>query len=426
MITLSFNGSSHQIDITDTSTELFLFQVFSLTDVEPQFQVFIGLDDPLAFHKHSSLENVHLLPSHHLHLVPSSVPVSQLLSSSSPLSFSPLPYSPNHISNPLSFAQSPEQSQFIRHCFSFLAMRRDYEDSQIQAFILQNTPLQDLLSQLPDDSGIASVIPPPNSSDFLPIVQGVLESIHTDATLSDSLLKILVKYFHKNFKFVKKPKCEHCNGSTSSHGSAQPNMMEQMGRASVVELYQCNSCGKITRFPRYNSIPSIFKAKQGRCGEFTQAFCALARSFKFESRIVFDFKDHLWCEVKGSQEGRWKHVDPCEGKIDKPLLYSIGWKKKYTVVIAIDFDGIVDVTPRYVNNWDSVLMRRKQGIGHNWLGTVINLLNQQRQYTVSLSSEEIRVRSEMKRVERRELEGFCLAVSRGIDGDETKGRMSGN
>lgn len=50
----------------------------------------------------------------------------------------------------------------------------------------------------------------------------------------------------------------------------------------------------------------------------------------------------IWIPAKS----RWVHADPCENKLDKPLMYEQGWNKRLSYVIAFDRNGGVDVTRR--------------------------------------------------------------------------------
>lgn len=48
--------------------------------------------------------------------------------------------------------------------------------------------------------------------------------------------------------------------------------------------------------------------------------------------------------------GEWVHLDPCEAAIGQPHLYSDGWGKNMTYVIAVGDGQISDVTPSYTGN----------------------------------------------------------------------------
>lgn len=50
----------------------------------------------------------------------------------------------------------------------------------------------------------------------------------------------------------------------------------------------------------------------------------------------------IWIPAKNA----WVHADPCENKLDKPLMYEHGWNKRLSYVLAFDRHGAVDVTPR--------------------------------------------------------------------------------
>lgn len=50
----------------------------------------------------------------------------------------------------------------------------------------------------------------------------------------------------------------------------------------------------------------------------------------------------IWIPTKS----KWVHADPCENKLDKPLMYEQGWNKRLSYVIAFDKNGAVDATRR--------------------------------------------------------------------------------
>ncbi|MBA0716334.1 hypothetical protein Golax_015170, partial [Gossypium laxum] len=126
----------------------------------------------------------------------------------------------------------------------------------------------------------------------------------------------------------------------------------------MVKNCSCNSCSRVTRFPRYNDPLKLVETRKGRCGEWANCFTLYCRAFGYESRLVLDFTDHAWTECYSEALGRWMHLDPCEAIYDRPLLYEKGWGKKLNYVIAIAKDGVYDVTKRYTRKWNEVLSRR--------------------------------------------------------------------
>ena len=152
---------------------------------------------------------------------------------------------------------------------------------------------------------------------------------------SDFFLEELVNFFKgpKFFRWFKKPDCAHC-GNAKHHAmafagaSSDVTDAERAGWAATVELYECKACGGVARFPRLNNPRSLLKTRTGRCGEFANAFTACAVACGFDARYVLDTTDHVWTEVYSAGRKRWVHVDSCEKKIDKPLLYETGWGKE--------------------------------------------------------------------------------------------------
>ena len=68
-------------------------------------------------------------------------------------------------------------------------------------------------------------------------------------------------------------------------------------------------------------------------------------------------------------ENRWKHVDPCEGIVDKPKVYDHGWKKKLRYVIAVSVFEVQDVAKRYVIDQNE-LKNRRTLVNESWLNKV--------------------------------------------------------
>ncbi|MES1909882.1 MAG: hypothetical protein MHM6MM_002569 [Cercozoa sp. M6MM] len=156
------------------------------------------------------------------------------------------------------------------------------------------------------------------------------------------------------------PHCGRCDRRLKGReciGRAHPTPEELRVRAQVVEVWRCCDCSCTLRFPRVNSaIALLEKYRTGRCGEFAQAFALVLLACFGEERVrlVNDWTDHVWCEVRSDALDRWLHCDPCEAALDTPLLYSRGWGKKLHVVVAFTCGFLphsdahcIDVSPRY-------------------------------------------------------------------------------
>ncbi|KAK1680372.1 hypothetical protein QYE76_041220 [Lolium multiflorum] len=171
------------------------------------------------------------------------------------------------------------------------------------------------------------------------------------------LLQLLF-WFKQSFRWVNAAPCDSCDRETSMVGMGNPLPSEIEFGASRVEIYRCNHCSSITRFPRYNDPYKLIQTRKGRCGEWANCFTFYCRAFGYEARLILDFTDHVWTECYSNLYGRWMHLDPCEGVYDNPLLYEKGWSKKLDYAIAISKDGVRDVTKRYTRKWHEVLSRR--------------------------------------------------------------------
>jgi len=194
-------------------------------------------------------------------------------------------------------------------------------------------------------------------------------------SFKDELLKQLLAWFkHEFFKWVNQPDCDFCGSATQGIGGTQPNSSEIPFRPGHVELYRCNTCRQVTRFPRYNDPKKLLETRRGRCGEWAQCFTLCARALGYEVRLAHDWTDHIWTEVYSDSQERWLHCDSCENSMDAPLLYEAGWGKKLNWVIAVSANEVVDVTQRYTHKYSEVLTRR-HSIPENWLEGVIAKMN---------------------------------------------------
>ena len=111
-----------------------------------------------------------------------------------------------------------------------------------------------------------------------------------------------------------------------------------------------------------------------------ETFGLLATALGYQLRLVYDTTDHVWVEVYHPAECRWLHVDPCEGAsaIDTPLLYEYGWGKQLVLIVGFGRDHVVDLTPYYTRQLESLTMvqRRRALIQtETWLQSLLHSLS---------------------------------------------------
>ncbi|CAM9368889.1 unnamed protein product [Chrysoparadoxa australica] len=189
-----------------------------------------------------------------------------------------------------------------------------------------------------------------------------MEMVKTAGGDEESTTRLLLKWFKKDFfEWCDAPSCGSCGakpGRMKAVGSSQPSLEEASKLASHVELFKCQDCSSVTRFPRYNHPGVLLDTRRGRCGEFANAFTLCCRAAGLEARHVVDFTDHVWTEVWVPKLGRFVHCDPCENRFDAPLLYERGWGKRLSYVLAFSREGCVDVSRRYTKRWLEMSTRR--------------------------------------------------------------------
>ncbi|XP_039276508.1 peptide-N(4)-(N-acetyl-beta-glucosaminyl)asparagine amidase isoform X2 [Nilaparvata lugens] len=248
------------------------------------------------------------------------------------------------------FEMGFQECQVFQSINTYLDIIKQYEDESLRNEGRNIVPLSKIMSDV--ESKIRSV------------QSSAIKSCNTDlneTSLQQILfLETLMMWFKNDFfKWMDNPKCTHCQSTSTVFltRSRDPNDVAQFGGASV-EIYQCQMCANRVYFPRYNDVSKLLRTRTGRCGEWAICFTFFCRVFGYDARLVLDWTDHLWTEVFVSPEQRWIHFDACEGALDSPLMYEIGWKKSISYIIAFSRDEVQDVTWRYTTNFASALQRR--------------------------------------------------------------------
>ncbi|ULU14235.1 hypothetical protein L3Y34_016630 [Caenorhabditis briggsae] len=188
------------------------------------------------------------------------------------------------------------------------------------------------------------------------------------------VLQELLDWFKNDFfTWFDRPTCLKCTLNCTTEGlNGTPTKEEKEGGAGRVEVFICNGCNSEMRFPRYNDPSKLLQTRTGRCGEWANCFGLILSAAGLENRFVLDTTDHVWNEVYLKKEQRWIHVDPCENTMDRPLLYTRGWKKQLKYCIAYGHDHVSDVTWRYVFDSKKLVTQERnevrQGVLENFLG----------------------------------------------------------
>ena len=191
------------------------------------------------------------------------------------------------------------------------------------------------------------------------VLPKALLSRASDGSEARDLLIDLLRWFKKDFfQWTDSPFCQTCSmKTTKNEGFVEPFDDDLLYGANRVESWRCTGCESLLRFPRYNDPAHLLETRHGRCGEWANCFTLILAAMGFNTRLVIDWTDHVWSEVRFDDS--WHHCDPCEASLDAPLMYECGWGKKLSYIIAFSAQEVVDVSPRYTQNWPQLLSRRQ-------------------------------------------------------------------
>ncbi|KAK5786288.1 Peptide-N(4)- (N-acetyl-beta-glucosaminyl)asparagine amidase -like protein [Gossypium arboreum] len=341
---------------TDDGFEVFQFQLFSLTSIPPDEQKIVGEDNDRIVSDDSDLaavsEKLQLVsitseearkPEKQEETTSSTTGAGNFDAGTSVMSDEELARMLQAEEEALLLQQyvaGDNRAHFEEKVRPYISKVLLYEDPVRQEAARKTVPLDNL-----EEKALVSLA---KEGNFKP---SKVEEDH-------AFLLQLLFWFKRSFSWVNAPPCDGCGNETTAQGRGDALPSEIQYGATIVELYRCNSCSRVTRFPRYNDPLKLVETRTGRCGEWANCFTLYCRAFGYESRLVLDFTDHVWTECYSEALGRWMHLDPGEAIYDRPLLYEKGWGKKLNYVIAIAKDGVYDVTKRYTRKWNEVLSRR--------------------------------------------------------------------
>ncbi|XP_060218163.1 peptide-N(4)-(N-acetyl-beta-glucosaminyl)asparagine amidase isoform X2 [Lycium barbarum] len=388
-LAVSHNDSIFDVDYdTDDGFEVLKYQLFSLTSVPPDQQKILGRDDQIV----SDECDLTSIPDN-LRLV-SIDEVEEETAAEQKEKSEKLAMSDEELARILQaeeealmmqhFVAGENKEQFEERIRPYVNQVQMYEDPHLQEMARKTVPVDKL-----EEKALISL---GREGNYKP----------TKVEQDNAFLLQLLFWFKQSFRWVDAPPCDSCGNETRSQGMGVANSSETLYGASRVELYCCNSCSNITRFPRYNDPLKLLETRKGRCGEWANCFTLYCRAFGYDSRLILDFTDHVWTECFSLSLGRWLHLDPCDANYDKPLLYEKGWKKSLSYVFAIAKDGVHDVTKRYTRKWPEVLSRRNI-ISEPALAAVLTDITKELRAKLSaqvISALEERDRTEIDVIER--------------------------
>ncbi|XP_023522904.1 peptide-N(4)-(N-acetyl-beta-glucosaminyl)asparagine amidase-like, partial [Cucurbita pepo subsp. pepo] len=157
--------------------------------------------------------------------------------------------------------------KFVRRINGYIDQVRLYEDPIRQESARKTVPVEEL-----QEKALVSLA---KEGKYEP---SKLEQDH-------AFLLQLLFWFKQLFRWVNAPSCEHCGDATTFQDMGDPLPSELQFGANRVEVYGCNSCQMVTRFPRFNDPIKLIETRRGRCGEWANCFTFYCRVFGYESRF---------------------------------------------------------------------------------------------------------------------------------------------
>ncbi|CAI5472421.1 unnamed protein product [Closterium sp. Yama58-4] len=245
----------------------------------------------------------------------------------------------------------------------------------------------------------------------------------SEGEFRDALLRQLLVWFKSWFRWVDSPPCPRCRTPTCAfHSNGTPSNEDLQWGGNRVELHRCKQCGTVARFVRYNDPAKLLDTREGRCGEWANAFTLCCRALGYDARQAVDWTDHVWTECYSYAKQRWMHLDPCEAAFDTPLLYEKGWGKKLTYVFGVGRDGVADVVRRYTQKWSELQHRRTEASEAAVAAAVAAVTGRAR---AGVSVDERKQLEERDAREQEELSGGRGGGDEGGEGGERDGVVLG-
>ncbi|PKA52565.1 Peptide-N(4)-(N-acetyl-beta-glucosaminyl)asparagine amidase [Apostasia shenzhenica] len=379
------DGAEFPVDYdTEDGFEVLKFQIFSLTSIPPDEQKLFAEDGDILINEESDLGSV----SEGLRLVAiddeeqeKAVSIQQLEKSDE--KFARMLQAEEEALFFQQYQASGNREKFEQRVRPYVRQVLQYEDPVRQEAARKSVPVEELQEKA-----------------LVSLVKEAKFKCSKDEEDHAFLLQLLF-WFKQSFSWVNSPSCNSCGHGTGNIGMGAPLPSEMKFGGSRIELYRCNVCASITRFPRYNDPLKLLETRRGRCGEWANCFTLYCRAFGYETRLILDFTDHVWTECFSRLLGRWMHLDPCEAIYDTPLLYEKGWNKKLNYVIAVSKDGVYDVTKRYTRKWPEVLSRRNittEAVASDVLSSITKELRARYSHEI-LSVLEVRYMKESEELE---------------------------